>query len=53
MKNTCRKSWPGNLFQMLNLTFDPSFKVIWGHYIKSPYFCLVIGAMASECKDRP
>ena len=24
MKTTCRKSWPGNLFQLLTLTFDPS-----------------------------
>ena len=23
VKTTCRKSWPGNLFQMLNLTSDP------------------------------
>ena len=31
MKTTCKKSWPGNLSQVLNLTFDPCFKVKWGH----------------------
>ena len=27
MKTACRKSWPGDLFQVLNLTFDPCFNV--------------------------
>ena len=36
MKTTCRKSWPGNLFQVLNLIFDPCFKVKSGHHTKSP-----------------
>ena len=27
VKTTCGKSWPGNLFQVLNLTFDSCFKV--------------------------
>ena len=31
VKTTCRKSWPGNLFQLLTLTFDPFFNVNWGH----------------------
>ena len=35
---TCRKSWPGNLFQVLNWTFDPCFKVKWGHHIKTSLF---------------
>ena len=41
MKTTCRKSWPGNIFHMLNLTFDPCFKVKWGRYTKTlflPYY---------------
>ena len=38
MKTTCRKSWPGNLFQVLNLTFDPCFKVKWGRHIKTSLF---------------
>ena len=47
MKTTCRKSWPGNLFQVLNLTFDPCFKgrhtkmslllVIWLQNIKTDH----------------
>ena len=54
MKTTCRKSWPGNLFQVLNLTFDPCFKVKWGRHTKmSFFFSLIIGAMALEYKDRP
>ena len=35
MKTLCRKSWPGNLFQVLNLTFDPFFKVKLGHHTKT------------------
>ena len=38
MKTTCRKSWPGNLFQVLNLSFDPCFKVKWGHHTKMSLF---------------
>ena len=53
VKTTCRKSWPGNLFQVLNLTFDPCFKVKWGRHTKMSLFLPIIGAMASECKDRP
>ena len=30
VKTTYRKSWPGNLFQLLTLTFDPIFSVKWG-----------------------
>ena len=52
MKTTSRKSWPGNLFQVLNLTFDLCFKVNGVGTLKHPYFSLIIGAMASECKDR-
>ena len=33
VKTTKRKSWPGNLFQLLTLTFDPFFSVKWGHLI--------------------
>ena len=38
MKTTCRKSWPGNLFQVLNVSFDPCFKVKWGHHTKMSLF---------------
>ena len=31
MKTTYRKSWPENLFQMFNFTFDLFFNVKWGH----------------------
>ena len=31
VKATYRKSWPGNLFQLLTLTFDPFSRVKWGH----------------------
>ena len=34
----CRKSWPGNLYQVLNFTFDPCFKVKWGHHTKMSLF---------------
>ena len=36
MKTTCRKSWPGNLFHVLNLTFDPCFKVVTLKHLISP-----------------
>ena len=42
MKTTCRKSWPGNLFQVLNLSFDPCFKVKWGRHIKMSLFTLLL-----------
>ena len=48
---SCRKSWPWNLFQVLDLT--PCFKVKWGRHTKTSLFLPIIGAMASECKDRP
>ena len=38
VKTTCRKSWPGNLFQVLNLSFDSCFKVKWGHHTKMSLF---------------
>ena len=38
VKTTRRKSWPGNLFQVLNLTFDPCVKVKWGHQTKMSLF---------------
>ena len=46
-------SWPGNLFQVLNLSCDSCFKVKWVSTVKCPYFTLIIGAMALEYKDRP
>ena len=53
MKTTCRKSWPGNLLQVLNLTFDPASRLNRVITLKHPYFSLFTGAMALECKDRP
>ena len=50
MKTTCRKSWPENLFQVLNLTFDPSFKVKVVITIKRPHFSLIIGAILQNIK---
>ena len=38
MKTTCRKSWSGYLLQVLNLTFDPCFKVKWSHHTKTSLF---------------
>ena len=60
-ETTCRKLWPGNLFQVLNLAFDPCFKVKSGHHTKTTYFShfvgayfsRFIGAIALECIDRP
>ena len=31
VKTAYRKSWPGNLFQLRTLTFDPFFSVKWDH----------------------
>ena len=39
-----------SLSQVLNLTFDPCFKLN-EVTLKRPYFSLIIGAMASDCKD--
>ena len=43
LETTKRKSWPENIFQVLNLTFDPFSKVKWGHHTKQflypPYYC--------------
>ena len=38
MKTTCMKSWPGNLFQVLNLTIDSCFKVKSRHHTKTSLF---------------
>ena len=40
VKTICRKSRNGNISQVLNLTFDPCFKVKWGHHTKTalPYY---------------
>ena len=51
MKTTCRKSWSGNLFQVLTLT--PISRLNEVVTLKRPYFSLIIGAMASDCKDIP
>ena len=40
-----RKSWPGNLFKVWNLTYDGIIM------LKRPYIFLVIGLRASECKN--
>ena len=51
MKTICKKSTPGNLSQVLNLTFDHCFKVKWIIIIKHPYTSLIIGVRASEYKN--
>ena len=53
VKTTYRKSWPGNLSQVLNFTFDPASRLNGVITLKCLYFSLIIGAMASEYKDRP
>ena len=40
MKTICKKSWPGYLFQVMNLTFDPASRLDGGPI--SP-FVLVLG----------
>ena len=42
VKTTCRKSWPGNHFQMLNLMFDPCFKVKCCRHTKTSSLLLVL-----------
>ena len=47
-----RKSWPGNLFQLLTLTFDPFFSVKWGHLTTKalylPYFSYITDPKAQD-----
>ena len=50
VKTTYRKSWPENLFQVLNLTLDHCFKVRWGHHTKHSCISLIIASRTSECK---
>ena len=38
MKITCTKSWTVNLFQVLNLNFDPYFKLKWGYHNKKAIY---------------
>ena len=51
VRTTCRKSWPSNLFWVLNFTFDPCFKVKFSHPTKRPYISLIIGPQASKCEN--
>ena len=51
VKTTCRKSWPGNLFQVLSLT--PASRLNGVVTLKRPHFSLIIGAIASDCNNRP
>ena len=48
MKTTCRKPWPVNLFQVLNLT--PASRLNGVVTRKRPYFSLNIGAMGQNIK---
>ena len=52
MKTTNRKSWPGNLFQFLTLTFDPFFSVKCGHRTTKalylPYFSYITDPKAGD-----
>ena len=51
VKTTYRKSWPVNLLQVPNLTFDPCFKFKWGNRtFKRPYISIIICAMALKCE---
>ena len=38
VKTIFRKSRPWNISQVLNLTFDPCFKVKWGHHTKTSLY---------------
>ena len=40
-------------WESLNLTFDPASRLNDFITLKRLYFFLIIGAMASDCKDRP
>ena len=40
-ETTCRKSWPWNLFQVLNL----AFKVKWGHHTKTSLLSVPRGTL--------
>ena len=52
VKTTCPwMSCPGNLFQILNLTFDPCFKAKWGQHTKMSRYIPFIGSTASEYKN--
>ena len=42
-KITCKKSWPMDLLQVSNLSFDPCFKVKWGHHTKMAIYISSIG----------
>ena len=43
METNSKKSWPVNLLQVLNLTFDPCFKIKLGHHTKMAIYQLHIG----------
>ena len=40
VKTTYRKSWPGNLFQLLTVIFDPFFSVKWDHLTTKALYLL-------------
>ena len=48
MKTTCKKSWPVNILQVSNFTFDPHFKVEGDHHIETAIhvYLLYIGPWA-------
>ena len=46
MKTTYKKSWPVILFQVMNLTFDPCFKVRLSHHTKKALYGLIIDPKA-------
>ena len=48
VKTTCRKSWPGNLSPELNFTFDPCFKVKWGHHTKMSLLVLWLQSIKTD-----
>ena len=51
VKTTDWKSWPANLMQVTNFTFDPCFKVKFGHHAKKASYLPHIGPRASKCEN--
>ena len=52
VKTTYRKSWPGNIFQLLTLTFNPCISVKWDHLstkaLYLPYFSYITDPKAED-----
>ena len=48
-KTIYRKLWPANLLRVSNLTFDPSFKVKWGHLTKMAIYLICCSLGLEPC----